>query len=91
MSLEDLVLMTRGLDAPKIPDPDGTGQPWSHERPYQNLGLRMDLNLEERNRKDCSFKAAASHWSKGLRARAMELGRPGRLTLLLPGPPFPHP
>lgn len=27
MSLEDLVLMTWGLDAAKIPDPDGMGQP----------------------------------------------------------------
>lgn len=27
VSLEDLVLMTRGLDAAKIPDPDGMGQP----------------------------------------------------------------
>ena len=27
VSLEDLVLMTWGLDAAKIPDPDGMGQP----------------------------------------------------------------
>ena len=68
-----------GQDSPTTEQVSWQRYPWSLELPQQNLGLRMYLNLEERNQKNCSFEAAASHGGSGLRTRAVELGRPGLL------------